>query len=225
MDFVALRKKMQRDGITLIEKTVFLGKEDKWGTRLIIHLMPEAEVAERLRKARANAKKKGRGELTAEYVARAYLNLFISNTKPEVVPANQVWNLYRLRWQIELMFKVWKSICHIEKVKKVKKNRLECYSYAKLIFIVLAWQMLWSIAQSLYRQEKKVMSFYKAFKTLTTLKLRELREVFTKCSKGLVHFMTNFYELSKKHHLLEKKKGKSTLFELLLGFLNYEKPE
>ena len=132
LDFVKIRRELQTKGITMMEKTVFLGKEESFCTRLIIHLMPEAEVNERLRKFRANNKKKGRGEPTAEYIARAHLNLFITNTKPSVVPANQVWNLYRLRWQIELMFKIWKSICDIEKVKKVKKSRLECYIYSRL---------------------------------------------------------------------------------------------
>ena len=97
--------------------------------------MPETEVNERLRKARANNKRKGRGELTAEYVARAHLNLFITNTKSDVVLTNRVWNLYQLRWQIELIFKIWKSICDIEKVKKVKKSRPECYIYSKLILM------------------------------------------------------------------------------------------
>ena len=146
-------------------------------------------------------------------------NLFITNAKPDVIPTNQVWNLYRLRWQIELMFKIWKSVCHIEKVKKVKQSRLECYIYARLMIIVLGWQILWSIARSLYRQEARVISFYKAYKTLTTVKLRELRDVFIKGNKCLVDFMTNFYDLSKRYHILEKKKGKTTSFELLIGVL------
>jgi hypothetical protein len=96
LDFSKIRRELQKHHLTMIEKTVFLGKKDKFGTRLIIHLMPEAEVNERLRKARDNSKRKGRGNLTAEYIARAHLNLFITNAKSDIVPANQVWNLYRL---------------------------------------------------------------------------------------------------------------------------------
>jgi hypothetical protein len=79
LDFSKIRRELQKHHLTMIEKTVFLGKKDKFGTRLIIHLMPEAEVNERLRKARDNSKRKGRGNLTAEYIARAHLNLFITN--------------------------------------------------------------------------------------------------------------------------------------------------
>ncbi|CAB1084749.1 hypothetical protein D1AOALGA4SA_12259, partial [Olavius algarvensis Delta 1 endosymbiont] len=31
----------------------------------------------------------------------------------------------------------------IEKVKKVKIHRLQCYIYSKLVLIVLSWQILW----------------------------------------------------------------------------------
>jgi len=71
-----------------------------------------------------------------------------------------------LRWQIELIFKIWKSIGKIHEVKKVKQHRLECYVYAKLIFIVLGWQLLWRVAKVLYHREGKLLSFYKSFKTL-----------------------------------------------------------
>jgi hypothetical protein len=67
-------------------------------------------------------------------------------------PAN-IRSFYRLRWQIELIFKIWKSIGKIRAVKKVKQPRLECYVYAKLIFIVLGWQLLWRVAKVLYHRE------------------------------------------------------------------------
>jgi hypothetical protein len=70
LDFVKIRRELQRNKIAMMEKMVFLGKQDKFCTRLIIHLMPETEVNERIGKARDIAKKKGRGDLAAEYIAR-----------------------------------------------------------------------------------------------------------------------------------------------------------
>jgi len=218
LDFVKIYKNMKKRKINIIEKDVYLGKEAKFNTRLIIHLMPEEHIKERIRKARLNNKKKSRAPLTKEYVARAHLNLFITNTLVEVIPPHYVWKLYQLRWQIELAFKIWKSICDIEKVKKVNKHRLECYIYSKLLLIILGWKVMWKIFQQLYVAEGKAMSFYKAFKTFVQSKLKEVRNIFLNGKGHVGEFMRNFYLLSRKKHLLEKKKNKLTSFELILSF-------
>ncbi len=220
LDFVKLYKDMKKRHVSLIEKEVTLGKEAKFKTRLIIHLMPEKQLTERIRKARLNSKKKGGNDLSKEYIARAHLNLFITNTLVEVIPRQYVWKLYQLRWQIELTFKIWKSICDIEKVKKVNKNRLECYIYAKLIMIMLGWRILWNIAQQLFLAEGKAISFYKAFKTIVKVKMTQVRQVFLNGQGQVGEFMRDFYLLSRQKHLLEKKKNKLTSLELLLSFSN-----
>lgn len=217
IEFKEIRGYMGRMGITMMEKEVYLGKKEKLKTRLVIHLLPAREVEERIRKARRNAKKKGRNALTKEYLARAHLNLFITNTSAHVVPTRNVWNLYRLRWQIELTFKIWKSICNIEKVKKVKKNRLECYIYSKLLFIVLGWKIIWTTAKHLFSQERKALSFYKSFKTLLKVKLGDVREIFLIGKGSIEDFMNDFYAISTTNHLLEKKKAKPTSLEILLS--------
>jgi hypothetical protein len=182
--------------------------------------MPEKEVARRIRKAEQNNKKKCRKPLSKEYKARASLNLFATNAAPELIPMEKAWSFYRLRWQIELIFKVWKSICNLEKVKKVKKHRLECYIYSKLILIILCWQVLWSTARTLFLNEKKALSFYKAAKTLLSRKMNELRDMFMarKASNG--SFMKDFYDLSRSNHILERRRKEPTSLELLLDCLN-----
>lgn len=217
INFAKIRGSMKKRGLSMIDKEVFLGKKDKFRTRLVIHLMPDDEISERIRKARENNKKKGRNDqLTDEYLARAHLNLFITNAPVEVVPACHVWTLYRLRWQIELTFKIWKSICDIEKVKRVKKSRLECYIYSKLILVVLGWKILWKVSQHLFCTEGKAMSFYKAFKTFIRIKVVEVRNVFLNGEGNMSEFMYNFYALSRRNHLLEKKQENPTSLELLL---------
>ncbi|MFT5085109.1 MAG: hypothetical protein ACI9Y1_003166 [Lentisphaeria bacterium] len=65
----------------MLVNMVLLGKEYKFCTLPIIHLMPEIEVNERMRKARDNARTKARGGLTAEHIARAHL-IFYTNKAP-----------------------------------------------------------------------------------------------------------------------------------------------
>ena len=64
------------------------------------------------------------------------------------------------------------------------------------------------------------MSFYKAFKTFMGIKLVQVRNIFLNGEGDIDEFMRKFYLLSRKHHLLEKKRGKSTSLELLLHGLN-----
>ena len=119
---------------------------------------------------------------------------------------DKVWDFYRLRWQVELIFKIWKSICNIEKVKKVKKHRLECYIYAKLVLIVLSWQILWRTARKLFVNEGKALSLFKASKTLIRRKLGDLREIIMLGEGSMQTFMDQFYDLSKTNHILEKRR-------------------
>jgi hypothetical protein len=219
VDFVRELHRLKKYNLKQMEKEVYLGSEKKVKTRLILHGLPAAEVARRLRKARAENKKKGRGELTKEYKARAHFNLFITNASCEQLPAEDTCALYRIRWQIELIFKVWKSICHIAEVKKVKRYRLECYILSKLLLIVLGWHILWRTAIRLYQVEGKALSFLKAAKTLLGKKVMELREVFVLRKRNLETFLKSFYDLSSGHHVLEKKQKKPTSFELLMGFM------
>ena len=215
--FKKVRSDMEKRGLSMMEKEVYLGKKAKLKTRLVIHRLPAEEVEKRLRKAKQNNKKKGRNGLSKEYIARAHLNLFITNVAAQIVPTRNVWRLYRLRWQIELTFKIWKSICDIEKVKKVKKTRLECYIYSKLILIVLGWKIIWRTARRLFSQERKALSFYKSFKTLMRVKLSEVRDIFLMGKGCIEDFMSDFYSISKTKHLLEKKKDKTTSLEILLS--------
>ena len=217
LKFDALHKELKRQHLDMLEKEVRIGKQDQLTTRLIIHKLPSEEIEKRIRKARQNAKRKGRNAPTKEYIARAHLNLFITNTNSQAVPTNRVWSLYRLRWQIELAFKAWKSICDLEKVKKVKRQRLECYIYARLIFIMLGWRIAWSTKQQVYKLDQKAVSLYKLFKTLATVKLNDMKDLFMSKTLDLGVFMYRFYLTSRKHHLLEKKKGSPSSLELLVS--------
>ena len=45
------------------------------------------------------------------------MNVYITNTSLEGVPTNYVHSLYSLRWQIEILFKTWKSFLKLMNVK------------------------------------------------------------------------------------------------------------
>ncbi len=218
IDFLKLRHYMERLHLNQIEKLVLLGKDKMIEVRLIICLLPADIVANRLQKLyRENKGKKP----SAEYLARAYFNLFITNAPKEFLGADKVAALYTIRWQIELLFKVWKSIAHINKVKKVKRERFECYIYAKLLIIVLCWKLLWSVNMYIYKTEKAVVSGYKFFATLMK-NMKQLTKIWFEdncVNQGL--FVYKLCQLSKKYLLCETKNNDKNYMDTILNALHF----
>ncbi len=205
LDFSEIVKAMRQHNIRQTEETVFIGKNQELQVRLFIYLLPEAVYNKRMREANSAAKSKGR-QLSKEYKARAGLNLFITSAPAELISVETAWQIYTLRWQIELTFKVWKSLCKIDKVKKVKKDRLECYIWSKLLLIVLCWRVAWFTGMLLRRHHGENISYFKAFKTLMH-DVGTLKKIFVDGTIAAESYLAEFLILSSKKHLLEKKKG------------------
>jgi len=217
VNFSLIVKRMVGFRVNSLVEDVYIGKKEKLPVRLFIYLMPQQEYSERIRKAQKKAKENGRS-LTKEYKARAALNLFITNVTDGSLTLNNAWTLYRMRWQIELVFKVWKSIWEIDEVKKVNKQRFECYILSKLITISLCWQLVWRIGKTLYRLEGKMLSFIKAFKTLRRY-VADLWFFFEKDEESVKKYFLKFYETSRVNHLLETRGKQERSMELLVASL------
>jgi len=212
INFKDIYNYMQQNKLQAIEKEVYITEEKEF-VRMIIELMPEEETNRRIQKAEKEAHKKGR-QLGEEYKCRARLNIFITNISEEILDKIKIHKTYTIRWQIELIFKIWKSVGEIEKVKKMKVERFECYLYAKLLWIIINWSIVWSINKLIHNNSDKLLSFYKAFKSL-----KNRIQLFQISLKTDIDLLKNFIDkqiiLSKKYHLLDKKKNKISLYELI----------
>lgn len=61
----------------------------------------------------------------------------------------QVHDIYSLRWQIEIVFKTWKSLFGINHCHNIKRERLECHLYGQLIAIFLCSSTMFKMRQLL----------------------------------------------------------------------------
>ena len=88
---------------------------------------------------------------------------------------------YRLRWQVELVFKTWKSFFRINLVKKVKKERLECQLLARLLWVLVNWTLFNRLNRHVRKSDKSkgvsILVFFKrSLKLAATLRLVLLKK-------------------------------------------------
>lgn len=50
------------------------------------------------------------------------INIYVSNTPEKIVPMEQIHDFYSLRWQIEIIFKTWKSLFQIHHWQTIKQE-------------------------------------------------------------------------------------------------------
>ena len=119
----------------VVDLPVSLGQE-RVSCRLLAYRLSEDVVKQRQRKAHEEARKKGR-MLTQEYCNWLAFGLYITNVSQQIWPSKVVGTIYRLRWQVELTFKNWKSLLHIHILKGTRPERIKCILYGRLITIVM----------------------------------------------------------------------------------------
>ena len=164
IDFHKLESRMRKQGTGTIELNAFIGEEKRFPVRMVISLVSEKVREKRIRERRAYAKKK-KQTINKETLARCGVNIFITNAGKDILPAEAVVAIYGIRWQIENIFKVWKSVGGIHKVKKISKARFEFYLYAKLLLLVKTWHSM----QLMEHLTQSTISYYKYLKAISGL--------------------------------------------------------
>lgn len=105
---VALRKFLSKSAKRgVIDVCVQLGEKRLPCRLLAVHVSPEI-AARRCQKIREKARDHGR-EPSQEYLGLQEWTIFVTNCPPSLLTWKEVVVLYRARWQIERLFKLWKS--------------------------------------------------------------------------------------------------------------------
>jgi len=214
IDFGELHRSMKDCGIQRLDKQVFIGKNEKFPVRLIVEIMPDEVIRKRLQRISARNKKEGH-QTSDGYKDRSNFNLFITNIEGSDMAPEVVATIYKVRWQVELVFKAWKSVFGIDHVNPMKYERLICLLNARLLLILINWSMFAQKRAQLYIRTGKLLSVSKCFKTLQE-NSQELRGILTNGCKGLGRWMKMLSALFETHHWLERKKNKMGLEEIVL---------
>jgi hypothetical protein len=132
----------EHKGAGPIEVPIALGAVERLACRLIALRVPQ-EVADRRRqKAYEKAQKHGRTP-SREHLAWCDWTLFVTNCPAELLTWKEAVVLYRARWQVELMFKLWKSHNHLaaSRAEWTAAERMGMF-WAKLIAVVVQHGLL-----------------------------------------------------------------------------------
>lgn len=125
-----------------IDMPILLGQTQRIKTRLIAWRMPEPVAQERRRKLLWQAKRKGQKPSKAR-LALCDWTLMLTNTSKDLLSLKDAQCFARLRWQIELLFKLWKSHGQVDKSRSQKPWRILTEVYAKIIgMIIQHWVLL-----------------------------------------------------------------------------------
>lgn len=109
-------------------------KKDADERRLYLYgyRLPPDKAAEARRKKKAKAKAAGR-VLRKETLEYAEWTLVLSSFEPARISAEEIGQMYRLRWQIEIVIKRLKSVIAIGKLRaKIKSQLAEVYLLGKV---------------------------------------------------------------------------------------------
>jgi hypothetical protein len=121
---------------------VALGKGERRveGLRLsAFRLSPKS--AARHRSALREAQRRHNRVPTQEALELAGWLILITNAPVEKLPANMMAYLYRLRWQVELIFRTCKSTLRLDQARGDNEYRTQCEIWARLLGAVLVF--LW----------------------------------------------------------------------------------
>jgi hypothetical protein len=122
----------------VVELSVLLGqsRHHRLPCRLVAFRLKQEVADQRRRKAKQAAKRRGQ-TVSPHSLALLDWSIYLTNAPAERLTPPQIAALYRVRWQIELLFKLIKSYFGLRRFAQLRPERLLTELYAKLIALVL----------------------------------------------------------------------------------------
>ena len=129
----------------LVDDQILVGAKRKLKCRIIAWQVPEEVANRRRQKVIDEHKRKGRTP-SAERLAWCDWMILITNLTAEMLSPEEACVLYRSRWQIELVFKRWKSQGMIANLQGSTVNRKMAKMWARLMAVIVQhWLLLTTV--------------------------------------------------------------------------------
>jgi len=164
-----LAERLKHSSETVVDQMGYLGQQFHLPCRLIACRVPQ-EVGEQRRRRLKEAARKRQQALSPAALVLADWTIIVTNVPSELLSWQEALTLLRVRWQIELLFKLWKSHGRIDESRSTNPWRILCEVYAKLVALVIQH---WILLSCCWQNPNR--SLTKAVKTQYRITCYEIR--------------------------------------------------
>lgn len=121
----------------IVDRSIRLGVEQRLACRLIAWRLPAESANRRRQKLRVEHRRKWGREPTAERLAWCDWTILVTSVSEDRLTPEEAMVLYRARWQIELVFKRWKSQNRVAELRGSTSVRQMVRVWARLLAAVV----------------------------------------------------------------------------------------
>lgn len=137
-DLLGAVRDMTDHAVREFQLTIALDRNEKQllPVRLVAFRKSDVEVGASIRRARKQSRRHGK-TAQPETLEAAKFVFLLTSLAPDDVSAEEILALYRLRWQIELLFKRLKSLLRIDELPNKHPQAARCWILANLLAALL----------------------------------------------------------------------------------------
>jgi hypothetical protein len=122
----------RKEGVGQVDIQAGVGNKDRVSGRLVCLLCPPGVAAKRLLRLEQDARDRRR-KVSERQRQMCHWTVLLTNVPCEWLGAWQLWEVYRLRWQVELLFRRLKSEGGLGDTLSGKRHRVESEWYVRLL--------------------------------------------------------------------------------------------
>ncbi len=206
--YVRMLKPGQTVSIPLL---VFKGK--KVPVRLVMTKLPRS-IGDEIRRKKLTDKHNKTKNLSAERLEFCDVNAYITNLTAEQMPSESLRKLYGLRWQVEIMFKTWKSGLGLDQVRNVRSEVFQCFLYGGLIRMLLCFRIFWRAKIVFWNSNGIELSEIKGMREVAS-RIGKINEWLLEGKRSKEELLSEIWLSLTKACVKEAKKGDITPFKII----------
>ena len=176
-------------GKPYIDKQILCGRDEQLKVRFVsIRLSPE-QKAERIRKAKKHHRK------TTNHGKQYYASLgylyFISSVDKKTWNYKELCEAYRIRWNVEILFKSWKSGLKITDMipdARTNTDRIESILYLMLLYVAWFQIIIYQPMRKILEKKEKYLSLIKCAKWIKVHPLNWIKDKITPAVKKDIEY-------------------------------------